>query len=250
MGNKITGTAGGKSNEKFFTITVTNSNQPPTLSAIADQTINENSSITQINAEDTSGGDTDPDGETITYTCVYDTTIDAAVGTGTNCTSLPGTPSFTASTGVFNWTTDYDSAGTYEFKITGTSGSDSDDEIFAITINNVDRLPSLPTISGQTVNENSAITQVNVDDTSTGNDTDIDGETINYTCFYDNTNDSAVSPGTDCGSLPGTATFTGSTGVLDWTPDYTAANVTSTYESGIHRYCGDRKCFDILDSNC
>ena len=108
--------------------------------------------------------------------------------TNTNsCTTLPGTASFTASTGVLDWTPNYstnDTSATWEIKITGTANGASSDAIFVITVNNNDRPPVLSGIADQSVNENSAISTVNANDANTlSGDTDQDGEAITYTCF-------------------------------------------------------------------
>jgi hypothetical protein len=58
--------------------------------SIGNQIISENVAATTIDANDFSGGDTDPGGEDITYTCYYDTTIDASVANTTACTTLTG----------------------------------------------------------------------------------------------------------------------------------------------------------------
>ena len=71
-------------------ITVNNTDRAPALAAINDQTVNENSAITQINSDDSSGGDTDIDGDTISYTCLYDTTLSGDIVSGTNCSSHQG----------------------------------------------------------------------------------------------------------------------------------------------------------------
>jgi hypothetical protein len=108
----------------------------PVIVAIADETVAENVAITQVNATDTSGGDTDIDGNVITWSCLYDVTINGTL-TGTNaCTSLTGV-SFDTTTGVMDWTPSYAQAGTYEFHITGDEGDLTDDEIFGVTVTNV-----------------------------------------------------------------------------------------------------------------
>ena len=214
---KITGTAGIASDDEFFIITVNNTDRAPNLAPIGDSSVNENEAISSIDANDTSGGDTDADGDTITYSCVFDNASDGDVSSGTACSSLPGTNSFNTATGVLTWTPDYTAASTpqYEFKITGTSNSLTGDELFVITVTNVDRAPSLSTIGGQTVNENSAISQIDVNDTSTGNDTDFDGDAISYSCVFDNVDDGSVTAGSNCTTLPGTVSFNTSSGVLD-----------------------------------
>ncbi len=97
--------------------------------------------VTQsIDADDVNtGGDTDSDGDIITYTCRYDNTIDTTVGSGLgDCTSLvneDGTnPSFNPSTGVFSgWRPALNQIGTeFEFEIIGTdTDSQSSSVIFS-----------------------------------------------------------------------------------------------------------------------
>jgi phosphatidylethanolamine-binding protein (PEBP) family uncharacterized protein len=161
--------------------------------------------------------DTDLDGDDITYTCFYDTVVDSTVGTGTACTSLTG---FTvnASTGELDWTPGYSDAGVYELRVIGTddsAGSYKGEEIFTLTINNTNRAPVLASVADQEMilAENF---NFNMQDTNTGNDTDIDGDTITYSCVYDNTVDGAVAAGTNCSTLAG-LNFNTSTGFFTWT---------------------------------
>ena len=170
--------------------------------------------MTTVNANDLSGGDTDPDGQTITYTCYCNVDNNSSVSNTNLCTSLPES---------FNTGTEYlvglqvtPAAETYEIKITGTANSLSDDEFFIVTVNNVDRSPDLMPISDVTVStENSAMSEVDVNDSNTSNDTDIDGETITYTCVYDTNVDLTVGTGTNCSShrVPPLLTSTGFIGL-------------------------------------
>ena len=109
----------------------------------------------------------------------------------------------------------------------------SDDEIFVITVNNNNRAPVLATIAPQTVTETNAITTINANETTTGNDADEDGDVITYTCYYDNAEGGGVANTNLCTAMSGTVSFDVATGVLDWTPDYDAnnsANSTPKYE--------------------
>jgi hypothetical protein len=62
------------------------------------------------------GGDTN-----MTYSCVYDKTLNNSVSGGTSCTTLPGGATFNTSSGAFSWSPDYTAWGSYELKITGTN---------------------------------------------------------------------------------------------------------------------------------
>ena len=101
----------------------------------------------------------------------------------------------------------------YEFEITGSDGSLADGEVFVITVNNVNRAPVVDAISNETISENTAITTINTADG--GDDDDIDNETLTYACEYDLTVDGSISGGQPCTNLG--ATFSTSTGILDWT---------------------------------
>lgn len=219
---QITGTANSLSDSQLFFITVANTDRPPELDVITDQSnIYENSPITTVDPSDIhTGNDTDRDGEAITYTCYYDNTSDSSVANVNLCSSLNGS-SFNTSTGVFNWTPDYstnDIGPTWEFKITGTSNTASDSEFFVITVINVDRPPLLTTITDQAVSFNAPIAQINVNDANSSTDVDIDGDTITYSCTYDLLDDNVVNPGDPCTNLSG-LTFDTGTGVLNWTPN-------------------------------
>ncbi len=221
----------GRLSQKIFDLTIMNTNAPPVLESIADQSVNENSAITTINAAD-GGDDFDLDSHPLTYSCNYDQVIDSSVSGGTACTSLPGTVTFNASSGEFNWTPDFTAAGNYEVSIIADDGnSATDEEIFQIIVNNVNRAPVLDAIADESVNENSAITQINAADG--GDDQDIDLDNLTYSCVFETTiNGTFDGPGTACSSLPGTVSFNSSTGVLDWTPSYVAAGVYEVWING------------------
>ncbi len=244
---------GTLSDYEQFIITVNDVNSPPVIDVIADQLgAMENTAITQINAND-GGDDLDADGQVITYSCVFDNTNNGTVSPGTNCATISGLV-FDGNFGTIDWTPNYNQAGIYEFKITGTDGSTSDTEIFVIDVANTNRSPALNTISNIVVTEQSAMSPFNPSDTTTGNDTDIDGDTITYSCYYDTTVDFTVGAVNDCvTNLTGGATsigFNTSTGVMTWTPGITQAGV---YEVGITANDGnggiDQQIFTITVNN-
>lgn len=212
---KIVASDGSLSDEVIFSITVNNVNQAPLLDTIADQTVNEGVAITTINAGD-GGDDFDRDGQAITYDCYYDTTIDGSVLSVSACTSITGL-SFSTSTGVMNWTPNTSQSGTYEFIIIGSDGSLTGSEIFSITVNDTNQAPVLDAIADQTVDANSPITTVDAGDG--GDDFDADGDALTYTCYYDTNANGTVANVNACSSLSG-ATFSASTGVLNWTPSF------------------------------
>src|SRR5439155_521212 len=92
---------GSLTNSQAFTWTVTNVNQPPTLTAPANQTSAENATVSlQLVA-------TDPDGAALTY----------------SATGLPPSLTVTAATGLISGTLPSTSAGTYSVTATASHGS-------------------------------------------------------------------------------------------------------------------------------
>lgn len=83
--------------------------------------------------------------------------------------------------------------------------------------------PVLTAIANQVVHEGVAIATVNADDG--GDDLDIDGDALSYTCVFDQVIDGTVATGTPCASLG--MVFNTATGVLDWTP---GTNDSGNYE--------------------
>ena len=94
-------------------MTVNNTDRAPVLAAISDQTVLEGNAISQVDANDAlTGNDTDQDGEAISYTCYWDNSSDDSVANINTCSTLPASPTFTASTGVLDWTTNNTTADT------------------------------------------------------------------------------------------------------------------------------------------
>lgn len=104
-------------------------------------------------------------------------------------------------------------------------------QTLSVTVNDTNRPPMLSSLTGsaQAVTAGSAITAVQAEDSNTGNDTDIDGDTITYTCNFIG---GAFSTSTPCASLPAIGfSFVAGTGVLNWTPSYSATpgSISTTY---------------------
>ena len=196
---------------KFVTITITNSS--PLLDSINDQmNIGLGNSIAQINSGD-NGLDQDIDGDSLSYSCFYDTNVDGVVSNSNSCNSLSGL-NFSASSGVLDWLTQAGQVNLYEFKIIASDGVLEDDEIFTIDVVS-NASPVIDSISNQSgVVEGSAIAQIDTSDG--GDDLDADGQVLNYECYYDMTIDSTVSSINLCSSISG-LTFNSSTGILNWT---------------------------------
>jgi PKD repeat protein len=126
---------GSLTNSQTFTWTVTNVNQPPTLTAPANQTSAENATVSlQLVA-------TDPDGTTLTY----------------SATGLPPSLTVTAATGLIAGTLSFTSAGSYSVTATASDGSLSNSKTFTWTVTNVNRAPTLTAPVNQTSAENATV---------------------------------------------------------------------------------------------
>lgn len=157
---------------------------PPVLNPIGNKTVNENELLTfTISA-------IDPDSPTITYSMASNPTATGAT--------------LGSSTGVFNWTPNYDQAGIYTVTFTATANALTDCETITITVNNVDRPPVLTSPSNKSINENQSLT-------FTLSAYDSDDDIITY---------SMASTPTTTG-----ATLDSSTGAFNWTPSYDQAGI-------------------------
>ena len=221
----------GQSDEAYFDISVSNVNRAPSLAAIPDQTVQESIGLLVVDATDVSGGDTDVDGDALTYSCLFDLLVDGSMEGGSSCDSLPGVVSFNTSSGFLNWTPDYSAAGSYEVHITASDGNLSDNEIFIVTIENTNRPPEITTVADATVYEEQDMALIDVSDTS-GGDTDIDGANLNYTCVYDHTDNSSTAGANACSGLNG-LTFNSVTGKMNWVPEAGITQLNTIYEFAV-----------------
>jgi formylglycine-generating enzyme required for sulfatase activity len=213
---------GSLSTTDSFLLTVSAVDDPADVAEISSLTILQGSSnATLVDASDVSGGDTDVEGQALTYACNFDLTPDDSISGGLPCntSNLPGL-SFNTATGVVTYNAAYNAPAGIDIQIlAGDNGvANDDDTIFTVTITDVDFAPELATISDVSATNGSAITTINIGDTHTGNDTDRDSETITYSCGYDQVDDNSVTPTTNCNSGVDGFTFSTTTGELGGTP--------------------------------
>ncbi|MBI5193734.1 MAG: tandem-95 repeat protein, partial [Nitrospirae bacterium] len=142
---------GSLTSSEVVTITVSNTNQSPTLNTIGSKSANEGSNLNFT----VSGSD--PDGDPVSY----------------SATGLPAGASFNTVTHVFDWTPSYSQSGSYNVTFTISDGSLSATEVVTITVNNVNRAPVLNSIGAKGVTEN-----VNLNFTISGSDPD--GDALTY----------------------------------------------------------------------
>ncbi|MDA8792707.1 putative Ig domain-containing protein, partial [Bacteriovoracaceae bacterium] len=174
---------GQASASRTFSINVTHINQTPSIGSMIPETINEN----EVLNYDIPGYD--PDSDPLVYTCI-----------GNDCS----TPEFSldANTGTLTFTSNYDSAGMYNFTFRATDPDGAfGEESLMLIVSNVNRAPEFnPALANQSVDENVELSYTIVA-------IDPDNDNISYS-----------SP-----NLPAGASIDSNTGVLSWTPDYDAA---------------------------
>ncbi|MDP8239961.1 MAG: Ig-like domain-containing protein [Candidatus Hatepunaea meridiana] len=175
------GTPENLSAEDSFSITVNNTNRRPTLS-IPDQRVNENVQLS-VNLNNYAA---DADDDELTYEIVTET--------------LPREP--VLNNGILTWTPTYDDAGNYSVTIRvtddGTPENLSAEDSFSITVNNINRRPTL-SIPDQRVNENVQLS-VNLNNYAS----DADDDELTYEIVSE--------------TLPREPVL--NNGILTWTPTY------------------------------
>lgn len=177
--------AAGLLAEQPFTITVNNVNRPPVIAELAAQTGKENSSIIFTLPVD------DPDREDVGK-------LNYA------STNLPEGATFSSSTGEFFWTPTYEQSGGYQidFNVTDSFGG-SDNTQVSVTVENVNRPPSIEGAEKKSVRENQQLSFV-----LTGNDPDKEDEgKIKLRAA----------------TLPVGASFDANSGAFSWTPTFDQA---------------------------
>lgn len=115
-------------------------NHPPLIAQLQDMVVDENVLLTFV------ADGSDQDGDAIYY----------------NIVNLPEGATFDTLSGAFSWTPTYDQSGLYpDVKITvfeRTESRLSNSTTFNITVNHVNRPPTMPDVADGTVDENSTIT--------------------------------------------------------------------------------------------
>jgi autotransporter-associated beta strand protein len=164
-----------------FNVTVNEVNSAPTITSIANQTINE---LTTLNLT-ASATDSDIPANTLTYS------LDTA----------PVAMTIDPVTGALSWsTTEADGPGVYTVKVVvkdNGSPALSATNTFTVTVNEVNSAPSLTVPANQTVNELSLLSV-----SASASDSDIPPNTLTFSLP----------------SAPGAMTIDPNTGAISWTP--------------------------------
>jgi Concanavalin A-like lectin/glucanases superfamily/Putative Ig domain len=102
----------------------------------------------------------------------------------------------------------------------GASDNNTTDHTASTSVN---QLPLLLNPGAQTLYQGSAWS-VNINDSNTSSDSDIDGDVITYSCYYDTVVDGTVGTGTACSTLMNenatAATFNTNIALFSWTPPF------------------------------
>ncbi len=199
------------STEVSTLIPVKLTNQPPTLNALANVTINENAGLQTVSLSGISSGATN-ESQTLTVTA-----------TSSNTGVIP-TPTVTytspAATGSISFTPLANANGSSVITVTVNDGGSSNNVIsrtFTVTVNSVNQTPTLNTLANVTINENAGLQTVSLAGISSGAANE--SQTLTVTAASSNT-----------GVIPTpTVTYTSpaATGSINFTP-LANANGSST----------------------
>jgi hypothetical protein len=158
-GATVRASDGTLNNDKTLTITVTGgANQAPVLAQPGDMTVNEGATADQVITA------TDGDGNPITFSKVSGPTF------LTVSTTSPGTGS---AMGNIHLAPGFSDSGVYGATVRASDGSLNSDKSLSVTVNNVNRAPTLDPISNMTVTEGAT-----ADQSITGSDPDGDALTF------------------------------------------------------------------------
>lgn len=163
---------------RSFNITVNEANTPPTLNAVADVSVDEQTSL----ALQAVGADSDVPAQTLTYRF-----------TGT----VPAGLTIHANTGAISWSpSEAQGPASYPVTVEVSDGVATASRSFTITVNEVNLAPTLGIVPNVTVTEGQTVRFV-----VTGSDADVPAQTLTYSL--------------DAGA-PAGATINGSTGAFEW----------------------------------
>lgn len=204
-GPDVSATTGGE------TVAYNNSDYSPSLD-LSDKSLSEVQTLLLDINDTSSGGDVDGGEEAITYSCFYDLVPDSRVSDSLSCSLIGVT--LDASTGNFSWTPSYNQAGEYELKIVATDGKFKGDSVFKVSVANVNRAPAISNQGNKKLSENQTFTK-NFRDVNTNTDNDIDGDIINYRCYYDDNIDGIVGTENSCSEISG-LNFNEANGLFSW----------------------------------
>lgn len=169
-----------QSSETEIMITVGDSNTPPELNPIGNQTVDEGTELTFT----ASATDTDVPPDTLTYSLSNTSPSGAAID---------------PTSGVFTWTpVEAQGPGSYTFDVVVSDGTTTDSETITVTVDEANLDPVLGAIGNKTVDEGTELTF-----TASATDADVPADTLTFSL----------------GNTPPTgASINATSGVFTWTP--------------------------------
>ena len=218
----VTVNDGGASNNivsRTFTVTVNPVNQPPTLNALANMTINENAGLQTVNLSGITSGATN---EIQTLTVTASSSNTGLIPTPTVTYTSPNT------TGSITFTPVAYAFGSATITVTVNDGGASNNVVsrtFTVTVNPVNQPPTLNALANVTINENAGLQTVNLSGITSGATNE--AQTLTVTASSSNT-----------GLIPTpTVNYTSpnTTGSITFTPvanAYGSATITVTVNDG------------------
>ena len=171
-----------QSDSKTFSVTVTEVNSAPILSAISNKTVNEGTFLSFT--------------ASATYLDIPANSLSYSLDAG-----APAGASINSSSGLFTWTpTEAQGPGTYNITVRATDNgvpAMSDAKIFSITVNEVNIAPALTAIANRTVHAGTLVTFTNI-----ATDSDFPANILTFSLD----------------TAPPGASVNGTSGVYTWTP--------------------------------
>ncbi len=179
----LTANDGTHSVENSFNVTVNRVNDPPVISAIGDQTVSEDGTLTSISFNVDEGGGADEDEQTVTLTATssnHDLVPDASIML--NFSDAKGA----AGNGSLSITPLPQQNGKTTITLTANDGMESTKSSFVLTVLAVDDPPTLSTIPDKVINEDESIVDM-VFYVDEGGGADEDNQNLRITAISSNT---------------------------------------------------------------
>ncbi len=233
---KLVGVGGHNSVETILQVTILHVNEGPQLDTVAaNYSVSEGAHFT-LNFND-GGDDVDRDGDAITYRCW----VSDGISTLKDCSEIG--IMFLINTGEFVWDITHEQAGDYYFTISASDGLLRDSLGFTIYVTNENRPPVLDGIGDFTLLEGSSNSDL-IDAGDGGDDLDIDGNILTYSCSCQFGEGSIQ----DCSTFSGIS-FSSTSGKFSWETNYEQAGIYHCTISASDGELTDQQTFTITVTN-
>ena len=239
----VTCTLNGSTYTQSAAVTITDTNRAPSLDALTAQSVTALQSIASADANDSTGGNSDSDGDTLTFSCTIVGDASSAFTTATNCGT--GTaPTIVSSTGVVSWTTvvAHATSTTEIYTITVTASDQQGTPLTGTTTLTVTITPAIPLLTTVTdkvfaSNEVGVGNALNID----LNDTRIGGDTgVTYSCKVT----TVGVTNQDCATAS-LGSINTSTGVFTWTTTTSHLGTYAFTITGTNSVGSDTESFNV-----